>query len=300
MTVVAAPTAPRALIRSRFRAQHVVARGAFALIAVHLVDDYFLQPEPGSPALGHLASGLVPLALILCSAALYVRPRSGIRAVGAVLFGVLGVLAGSEALYYTASGAASGDDYTGYFSIAGGLMLLGLGSATLWRSRRTNDGKPWRDARRLLFACAAAVGAMFVLFPISLGYVVTHTARAEAPRAHLKTAYETVEFTTSDGLLLKGWYIPSKNRAAVIAFPGRTGIQKQARMLARHGYGVLLFDRRGEGESEGDPNVFGWGGDRDVVAAAAYLRSRPDVARSRIRSRRALRGRGMVTRAAAH
>ena len=33
-------------------------------------------------------------------------------------------------------------------------------------------------------------------------------------------------------------------------------------MLARHGYGVLLFDRRGEGESEGDPNGFGWQGSK--------------------------------------
>ena len=32
-------------------------------------------------------------------------------------------------------------------------------------------------------------------------------------------------------------------------------------MLARHGYGVLLFDRRGEGRSEGEPNAWGWGGD---------------------------------------
>ena len=31
-------------------------------------------------------------------------------------------------------------------------------------------------------------------------------------------------------------------------------------MLARHGYGVLLFDRRGEGRSEGEPNAWGWGG----------------------------------------
>ena len=42
-------------------------------------------------------------------------------------------------------------------------------------------------------------------------------------------------------------------------------------MLARHGYGVLLFDRRGEGRSDGDPNAWGWGGDRDVKAAAAWL-----------------------------
>ena len=52
--------------------------------------------------------------------------------------------------------------------------------------------------------------------------------------------------------------MPSKNRAAIIAFAGRRGTQRQTRMLVRHGYGVLLFDRRGEGESEGDPNIFGW------------------------------------------
>ena len=48
-------------------------------------------------------------------------------------------------------------------------------------------------------------------------------------------------------------------------------------MLARHGYGVLLFDRRGEGRSEGEPNGWGWGGDEDIKAAIAYLRTRSDV-----------------------
>ena len=53
----------------------------------------------------------------------------------------------------------------------------------------------------------------------------------------------------------------------MISFPGRKGPQRQARMLARHGYGVLLFDRRGEGRSDGEPNIFGWGGDEDIKAA---------------------------------
>ena len=44
-------------------------------------------------------------------------------------------------------------------------------------------------------------------------------------------------------------------------------------MLARHGYGVLLFDRRGEGESDGEPNSWGWGGDADVKAADRLPRS---------------------------
>ena len=67
--------------------------------------------------------------------------------------------------------------------------------------------------------------------------------------------------------------MPSKNRAAVIAFPGRNGPQQPARLLARHGYGVLLFDRRGEGDSEGDPNSLGWDGEKDLDAALAFLRS---------------------------
>ena len=45
---------------------------------------------------------------------------------------------------------------------------------------------------------------------------------------------------------------------------------------------MLLFDRRGEGESEGDPNLFGWQGERDIHAAVAFLQGRPDVDPERI------------------
>jgi dienelactone hydrolase len=76
--------------------------------------------------------------------------------------------------------------------------------------------------------------------------------------------------------------VPSKNGAAVISFPGRKGTQKPARMLVRHGYGVLLFDRRGEGQSEGDPNAWGWAGHQDVEAAVRFLQGRTDVRRDRI------------------
>ena len=95
------------------------------------------------------------------------------------------------------------------------------------------------------------------------------------PAADLGAPHEDVRFTTSDGLELHGWYVPSRSSAAVIAVPGRkgAGARPDAR---RHGYGVLLFDRRGEGESGGDPNAWGWGGDR-LQAAIAWLAARPDV-----------------------
>jgi hypothetical protein len=120
------------------------------------------------------------------------------------------------------------------------------------------------------------------MFGIGIAYGTTHVQRQTVPAPHLGAAHENVSFTTSDGLRLRGWYVPSRNGAAVIAFPGRSGPQKHARMLAGHGYGVLLFDRRGEGESDGDGNLFGWGGDKDILAAVEYLQGRKDVEPGRI------------------
>jgi hypothetical protein len=108
---------------------------------------------------------------------------------------------------------------------------------------------------------------------------MAHIGRAVTPKENLGTAYENVTLHTSDGLELDGWYVPSRNGAAVIAFPGRAGSQAHARMLARHGYGVLLFDRRGEGASEGDPNALGWGGDRDIDAAVLITAKHGEIDR---------------------
>src|SRR5918994_652278 len=259
-----------------------LARVALGVVALHVVDDNFLQPQPGTSPADHLVSGLVPLALLTGAAIAYARLRAGVRATGALLAGFFGLLAGTEAVYYTSAVGASGDDYTGLLSIPAGLLLLGLGALTLWTSRKMNARLWWRYSRRLLIAAGALVLGAQVLFPTALAYVVTHTARAEVPAPSLGAAHEDVAFRTSDGLRLQGWYVPSRNGAAVIAFPGRSGPQKHARMLVRHGYGVLLFDRRGEGASEGDSNLFGWGGERDIDAAVEFLRARSDVEPGRI------------------
>jgi MYXO-CTERM domain-containing protein len=215
-------------------------------------------------------------------AAVYERLRAGARATTALLVGFFGVLAGTEAVHYTMGAGPSGDDYTGLLSIPAGLTLVGLGAVTLWRSRRRDDRLWWRYGRRLLLTVGVLFATLAVVIPVTVSYIVTHAARDHVPAADLGAPYEDVEFRTSDGLLLKGWYIRSRNGAAVISFPGRASSQTRAKLLARHGYGVLLFDRRGEGESEGDPNLFGWQGERDVHAAVTFLRSRPDVDPERI------------------
>ena len=267
---------------SRALTESVVARAAIGLVALHVVDDNFIQPQPGTSAADHLISGLIPLALLAFAAWSYPRLRAGLRATIALVIGAFGIVAGVEAVYYTTKGGPSGDDFTGLVAIPAGIVLLVVGVLTLWRSRRRDDARARRYGRRALLAVGAVVALYVVIAPLYGAYIFTHVARGFVPEAELGATYEDVSFRTSDGLELEGWYIPSRNGAAVIAFPGRKGPQRPARMLARHGYGVLLFDRRGEGESEGDPNTFGWRGERDLDAAVAFLEQRADVDPGRI------------------
>jgi dienelactone hydrolase len=99
-------------------------------------------------------------------------------------------------------------------------------------------------------------------------------------------AYEAVTVTTSDGVDLAAWYLESANRAAVVLLHGagstRTDMLDQAAVLARHGFGVLLLDARGHGESGGRAMDFGWYGDADIAAATQFLAGRDDVDPGRI------------------
>jgi uncharacterized protein len=268
-------------VAAALRTETGLARVALGVGALHTVDDNFLQPETGMSAGDHLWGGLVQVGLFVLFAWAYPRLRAGVRATLAIFVGIFTITMGFEAVNYLRESSLSGDDYTGLLTIPAGLLLVAIGFVTLWRTRK--NGKPIRRyVRRALLAVGLLLGVLFISYPLSESYVVTHTGRAFVPPVTLGTAYEDVSFTTGDGLRLVGWYVPSKNGAVVISFPGRKGPQKPARMLARHGYGVLLFDRRGEGESEGDPNLLGWQGTRDIEAAVAYLKTRPEVDAERI------------------
>ena len=50
------------------RTETALARVALGLGALHVVDDNFLQPEPGVPALAHLCGGLIEAGLLVAFA----------------------------------------------------------------------------------------------------------------------------------------------------------------------------------------------------------------------------------------
>jgi dipeptidyl aminopeptidase/acylaminoacyl peptidase len=84
---------------------------------------------------------------------------------------------------------------------------------------------------------------------------------------------------------LRGWYVPSRNRASIILAHGaggnRAALAPEAKALSERGFGVLLFDWPGHGESGGEIH-WNQGERASLQAALTWLTQQPDVAHDRI------------------
>lgn len=92
--------------------------------------------------------------------------------------------------------------------------------------------------------------------------------------------YENVSFKTSDGLRLKGWFIPSnKSKSTIIVMHGyptnKADVLPFSRFLLKK-HNVLLFDFRSFGESQGSYTTAGYKEVNDLDAAVNYLSNRND------------------------
>jgi alpha-beta hydrolase superfamily lysophospholipase len=90
--------------------------------------------------------------------------------------------------------------------------------------------------------------------------------------------YQDVSFTTSDGITLKGWWIPAAVHPALGTvilthglFHNRDQVLTRAVFLQEAGYQVLAFDLRGHGESGASPLSGGFLESGDFLAASAFL-----------------------------
>lgn len=261
----------------------VAFRAAAAVIAVYVLSDAVLAPEPGTGAADHLPGAPLALGLLLAAGFAFPRLPAGGGAILALVIGPAALAAGiADGILPGLAGRVAGDDLAAFAAAVAGAVLIVLGCRLLWRSRRTDGPRGRRLARRALRSAGALVFAWLVLAPIVLAIVATHTGRKAVPAADLGAARLTVTLRTSDGLRLAGWYVPSRNGAAVLVAPGRSGTVPHARLLIRHGYGVLLLDSRGRSESDGDPDAYGWTGLPDVDAGVDFLAGRTEVRSGRI------------------
>ncbi len=139
-------------------------------------------------------------------------------------------------------------------------------------------------AARLLLAGLALLAAVFY------GRVALHSwSDLHPPRLPVDSAAgralgaDDVSFTSADGVPLRGWYRAAGAAGATVLLVHGSGAQRgqmapQARALVGAGFGVLLFDLRAHGESGGTLSSSGYLEQRDVEAALAWLRARPEAA----------------------
>jgi fermentation-respiration switch protein FrsA (DUF1100 family) len=88
--------------------------------------------------------------------------------------------------------------------------------------------------------------------------------------ADVSLAYEDIHFRAADNTLLHGWYCPGPHDSKVILlFHGNTGnisdCLESLKMFATMGYSSFVFDYRGYGHSEGQPNEQGSYHDADAA-----------------------------------
>lgn len=126
--------------------------------------------------------------------------------------------------------------------------------------------------------------AFLMTMYLNVRTVIEETAPApstvEVP-ADLAFPVEEIAFTGGNGLTLAGWFVPPQNGAVIILLHGyggnRTGNIWHAEQLYEAGYGLLLYDQRASGESEGDHRSYGWEDPADVGAAMEYVHGRADA-----------------------
>jgi fermentation-respiration switch protein FrsA (DUF1100 family) len=99
-------------------------------------------------------------------------------------------------------------------------------------------------------------------------------------------SYEEVQFSSADGTVLSGWFIPAKGKAlgTVIHFHGNaqnmSAHYSYVSWLPSNGFNLFTFDYRGYGNSEGSPTRTGVY--EDSIAAMNHVKSRTDIDQDKI------------------
>lgn len=127
---------------------------------------------------------------------------------------------------------------------------------------------------------------LLIILAIGLGLSFYFTHRSRLGEVHTPAEYgleyETIEFTTSDKLTLRGVWIPvvssvGSDKAVIILHGHGTSYDfdvYRAPALQAAGFNVLLFDFRAHGRSDGNHMTFGYEECRDVLGAIEFLHQR--------------------------
>ena len=130
-------------------------------------------------------------------------------------------------------------------------------------------------------AVALLVVAILILASFEVNHAL-HPPRIIPPGNTLrkyKIPYQTINLITADGIRLSAWYTPPRNGAVILLAHGYGDNRPEwvHELLAKKGYGVMSWDARAHGESDGTISTIGYLEVLDVKAALDYVKSQPDV-----------------------
>jgi fermentation-respiration switch protein FrsA (DUF1100 family) len=130
----------------------------------------------------------------------------------------------------------------------------------------------------LLLGSAGTI--LWISYQQTISYL--HPARQTASGALLNASgidFKDVELMTEDNVKLSAWYTPPTNGAVILVAHGYGDKRPEDfyALFASHGYGVIAWDFRAHGKSEGEFSSLGYYEMLDAKAALDFVLAQPGV-----------------------
>jgi len=142
--------------------------------------------------------------------------------------------------------------------------------------------KSWQSILTFTVNAIVALAVLTILFGFAEVNNALHPPRIVPPGNTLresKIEFQSLDLITKDGIRLSAWYTPPRKGAVILLAHGYGDNRPEwvHAMLAKKGYGVLSWDARAHGESEGEISTVGYLEVLDVKAALDFVLAQPDV-----------------------
>jgi fermentation-respiration switch protein FrsA (DUF1100 family) len=134
-----------------------------------------------------------------------------------------------------------------------------------------------------LGACLLFSAAGVARFSHRQALAYLHPRRLEPPTGEILSQagirYRDIDLITSDGLRLSAWYTPPQNGALILVAHGYGDRRPEDfyALFTGHGYGVLAWDFRAHGGSQGELSTLGYYEILDVEAALEFALAQPEA-----------------------
>src|SRR5215213_624144 len=125
----------------------------------------------------------------------------------------------------------------------------------------------WHYGARMILAVILSLLVTFTVTVVWVSYQQTsdylHPARQTASGALLEASgieSQEVVLVTEDNVRISAWYTPPRNGAVILVAHGYGDKRSEDfhALFATHGYGVVAWDFRAHGESEGEFSSLGY------------------------------------------